>query len=243
MIQIPKSPLRLVFFRLLVLSTLLLIGTQGIGQTKQPTFEGKVQFAINFEVGEGLDKSLLDMMPKINNIDFYFKGNKSRIITDVKPGMVKEILTIPNAKGGMEKYSLDRKRKLAIRMTEKIDKAAAKIDTKPQIEKTKLTKTIAGYACTLYTGEQKDPSTGQMVKINTWVTKDLDIRLPKDESNPLFTDGVDGFPVLMELDMVMFKMTLTVNKVEKVVLPAESFVIPSDFTKRDFNHKINGTED
>lgn len=227
-------------FRISALLAFLLTVSIASYSQKPSEFQGHVQFAVTLEAGEGIDKSFIDMMPKINNIDFYLKGKKSKMITVMDPGKVKEVLMFPNAKGETEKYSLDRKRKLALKMKTIADNAAIK---KENFVKTKTTKVVAGYQCTLYTSDIKDPSSGQQVKMNSWVTKDLNIKLPQDKESEFFMSGIDGFPVSTEVDMTMFKMVLTVSKVEKLTLPDADFAIPDGFTKRDKDHKINGMDE
>ena len=96
---------------------------------------------------------------------------------------------------------------------------------------------ILGYKCRKYELELP-PEKGEKkaVKGTFWVTKELKVKNPKVEGNRLFADGLEGFPLQVEMNMGMgdMLMQMLATKVDATALPSSDFEIPADYTKGDF---------
>lgn len=211
---------------------MVLAATFSQAQDNKP-FEGMIQMDLKIDIpeemaamAEGMDAAKMGMPSKIQ---MYIKGNKSRQVIDLKnPGPI-EIINAPDKSGKSVVYRLDRAKKTAYRT---VEGATAKQDAgakKPEIVKGTKTRDILGYKCVEYTMTMTEPTTGMDVKQVLWVTKDLNFKRPVMSKNDAWMNDIDGFPMRIEMDMMMVKVVTTVSKVERTPISDEQFEVPAGF--------------
>lgn len=105
---------------------------------------------------------------------------------------------------------------------------------KPQVTKTLETSKILNYTCTKYLVETR--------KGKQWVWATLDIKdidwksMGKQhmtESQTIFFDGVEGFPLLVEASVKEGTTIMEMIEIKKESLNAADFIIPPDFKEED----------
>lgn len=195
------------------------------GFARAQGFEGVIEFK---------KKTLFDTV----NYVYYIKGDKVRIDEiGSKSKKVEGTFLVDTKAGSMLSLSHDRKMYL-----EQKPPAPTKPSGECKVEKTKNTKTIAGYKCTEYIVKNVTENT----IISYWVTpgkfvffkKLLNTLNRKDKFSTYFQQipGMDGmFPVVAIQSAMDGKETerLEATKIEKKVIDIKQFDIPAGYTKFD----------
>lgn len=216
------------------LMALLLSTSIGFAQSKT-SFEGHIRMDLKMEAGDGMDESMLDAMPIPKGIDYYVKGDKSKVVMASKATGTQEILSIPDKAGKTQTYRLDAVNKVAQRMVMEASKPAD-VD-KSKVVKTTQTKVINGYTCTLYKCEMQEPNSGMNIKQDIWATTEIDYKRPSMGANEAWSEKIQGFPLQIDMDMMIVKLTMQVSKVDKVAQPEAMFVIPKGYKIEDLDTK------
>jgi hypothetical protein len=167
---------------------------------------------------------------------YYVKGNKVRLDEiGSKSRKVEGTFLVDQKDKKMISLSHDRKLYM-----DKAPSAPAVVSGKPEITKTKNTRTIQGYKCTEYTVKNKDENT----QISYWIASGkFDFFIPflklinqkqKFSTYYLQLTGVEGGFPMLAVESAMDnteKGRLEVTKIEKKVLDASLFEIPKGYLK------------
>lgn len=194
-------------------------------------FEGTMTFGLDY-LGSGIS-AYKAMLP--DGYTYNFKGGDLRF--SMNGGMAAAMMGDFVYKGKEEKtYMLKPSEKKAYIIDNEAKKAAA--DQKPDIkvEKTGEKADVLGYNCDKYkvVVSTKDGELTQFI----WATTDIKYQKPKKSGalgagSSLFVDGVDGFPLKMQMAMEMAGMSVTMvmeaTKIDKTTPDKALFDIPSDY--------------
>lgn len=206
--------------------------------TQAQYFSGEINFKVNIEGASGDQAEMMkSMMP--SDFNFKFDG-KQKMKFAMKGGMMAAMMGEIVADGTTgEAFMLKHKEKKAFTMPDDQEESS---DNKPSVTKLSETQTIAGYKTQKYQVESMDK--GKKETIIMWIAKDLNIAKPdaanmKGNANNFFVEGLDGFPLRVEvaMDQVSGTMVMQADKVEKKDYPASAFEIPSDYKVEEFNPK------
>lgn len=215
----------------------MLLGSFTVQAQAGKDFEGHIRMNMRFDT-EGMDASMLDNLPIPKGFDYYFKNGNSRVVMDGKSLPISTILILKDGKGA-KSYILDAARKKALVMDTPKEEAAKK-DEKAKVEKTTQIKKVNGYNCTLYKVAYQDANSGMMINQEVWATTEINVKRPNTNPNEAYWEKVDGFPMMMTMDMGMFKMAMETVKVEPGTQPADLFVVPKDYKTEPFDaSKLN----
>ena len=205
------------------------------GVTAQKTVIGTVDYKYTL-VGEGAGQ-MSAMMPKKMQIKYGENG----VSIEMQGGAMSEAMgkTIVNGETG-EAFIVRESEKTVYLMSEEYIKAEAENLEDPVIQEFDDTKEILGYPCKKYT--QTIKVQGKNMTQVLWITKELAAPdYESDEFMGLASQGtvnfdIDGFPMLIEVDMMgaPMKLQLEVSNIKFEKIPSSTFERPADYTVKNF---------
>ena len=206
------------------------------GLTAQKTVIGTVDYKYTM-VGEGAEQ-MAGMMPKKMQIKYGENG----VSIEMQGGAMSEAMgkTIVNGETG-EAFIVRESERTVYLMSDEYIKAEAENLEDPVIREFDETKEILGYPCKKYTQTIKVQG-NDMTQV-LWITKKLVTPDYKsDEFMGLASQGtvnfdIEGFPMLIEVDMMGAPMTLQleVSNIKFEKIPSSTFERPADYTVKDFS--------
>lgn len=217
--------------------SLMAISCMGLASFAQ-AFEGQVTYSIDVK---GENAALFAaMMP--NSIDMYFLGNDMMYRTNggITSSMMGDIVT----KGAENlTYMVVHSKKTVY----KIDPSKDKKVEASELPKVTLegTEKVNGYSCKKYLVKFPKKEDSEMYQY-MWCTTDLKINRPAistsaQSSYKMFLDGVEGFPVKMDMYIkakgMEINQELNLTKISQNKPDASLFVIPSKYKMEDFDEK------
>jgi hypothetical protein len=197
----------------------------------QETFEGRIVYEVDLQ-GENAQQ-MKAFMPESyeylisgSNLKFSMKGGMTA-------AMMGDIL-VDGEKG--TSYMLKASEQVAYKMPVEQEEDSA--DTpEPDIKKLDETATIAGYECQKYQVSMQQE--GKEVTQYMWVTEEIKLKKPKTGSaqnaGQVFVDGLNGFPLKIETEVMGMNMIMEVTTVEKKVIDSNTFAIPKGYEVKDFD--------
>lgn len=200
----------------------------------QKTFEGKITYGIKLE-GENADQ-MAGFMP--TSYEYLISGSNLRFRTvgGMTAAMMGEIV-VHGEEG--DAYMIKDAEKTAYKMPNDDEGYDGKA---PQIEKTGKKAEIAGYSCVQYKVTSDGGEAGDVTQM-MWITQDINIAKPKKNGKhggAVFMDGIDGFPLKIESDVMGMTMIMTATSVKKINVDESEFEIPGDYEVKDFDPSIFG---
>lgn len=200
-------------------------------------FEGVITYKITYPDSK-FSESQLAMFPKVLTVSI--KGSKSR--TDLQmTGMTTVEITDFTDKTSVNLLNMMGQKYAIKQSTAEIESKNAAEGT-TTVEQSDETKVIAGYTCKKIVVTVNDD--GAKSTYEGYFTSELGSKLA-NFNNPLYKD-IDGalLEFLMKNQEVIMKFTAT--SIEKKVLPAKDFDIPSDYTvitQDELRSKFGGGKD
>lgn len=226
------------YMKRFILSTLCVLALS-VSAIAQKSFEGHINFGITLD--GGMADQMAGMMPTAYN--YTIKGKN--ILMKMEGGMASMMGDILINGEKSESYMVNHMQKTAFRMPEAEEAQAV---AKPKIEKLGDEITIAGYKCVKYKMETETPTPqGNMNMVQyMWVTDALNIERPAKaigNTSQMFIEGVDGFPLKMEMEIPMTGGTMMVfeaTEVKKEKISDDEFTFSSDYKVKDFDPSALG---
>ncbi len=163
------------------------------------------------------------------------KGNNSLMIT--KGGVAAaEILTIGSKN---QSYRIDRNARTYTLLNSSTGKTVSNPDTNKNytVTKTNETMKVLNYTCTKYIVTSKKDN--QISNHFFWTTTDVRgfdpaalRRSAGRNGQAMYFEGVEGFPMRMEMDLSKMKMIFEVTELNRGSIPATEFEIPEGYTEK-----------
>ncbi|MFN9595494.1 MAG: DUF4412 domain-containing protein [Bacteroidota bacterium] len=175
--------------------------------------EGKIVFDISLAEGD-MDPQMKAMMPSESTV--FIKNGKSR--TEISMAMGMSSASIFDAKTGQITALTDFMGNKTY-MTMDAQKDGAK-DSKPTVEQTAETKTIAGYVCKKAVIKMKDGSS-----VNVYHTDKINARM----AEMVGAKDLGGYPLEYTVDQMGFKMTFTARSVAAEKVSDDQFKVPAGY--------------
>lgn len=203
--------------KLILLTVFVFITSVSFSQnTKHSITSGKVIFDISYPDSQ-FDDQTMSNFPTESIM--YFKNDKSRV--EVSMAMGKTIVISDNKSGNAVMLMDMMGNKMAIDMNKAdIEKEKQKTG-KPKVEKTRESKTIAGYTCYKAIITMNDKS------FDAWFTNDLSMK----NSFSSEIEGVDGFLMEFYNQQNGMNMKMTCRSVEPTDVSDSQFDIPEGYKK------------
>ena len=225
-----------IYLSIIQAALVIFLACFGAEAQKGGNFEGTIEMNMDLK-GMNAD-ALKGMLP--DKITYKLKGNKARV--RMLNSSITDLLVLPDKK---QAYSINHDEKTAMQFDSKMFDVnlKSKIDKKslPKITATTETETIAGYKCKKYIMEITEPSTGMKLMSSVWAAKDLKAEMPDIKGvNLLNAKGVDGFPMKIEMNVLLYSLEMAVVSVKKEKIPASEFTLPESYLVKPFNAKEAG---
>ncbi|MES2388270.1 MAG: DUF4412 domain-containing protein [Bacteroidota bacterium] len=227
------------FLRLLRLSTVAFLlfavmpaWAQGKKGKPVKNFEGIVNMKLS--ISGANSEMFANMLP--GNIEYKFKEGDVRVAMD--RGMVKDMLVREGKGQKKEIFSLDADSKVAYQF----DSKALNKDPKkkgdpdaPKVTPTTETEEIAGYKCKKSLIEVLDKASGMKITGAVWTSDEMVADVPDVQGLSMFSaTGSEGFPLKIEMNIMMFTITMQAKEVLKKTLEAAEFVIPKGYEVKPY---------
>jgi hypothetical protein len=190
-------------------------------------FEGTIELDVKITGAQAAMMS--SMMP--NKMVYKFKGEDTRMA--ILGGFMPQDILMLGKENVAWILHAEQKRASKIKLDDD-DKSKGK---SPKINATDEYKDILGYRCRKYLIDMPAEKGAKKGVTGTfWVTKELKVKNPKVEGNKLFADGLEGFPLQVDMDFGMegMRMQMIATNIDTKVPSSADFEIPADYTKGDF---------
>lgn len=194
-------------------------------------FEGTIKFKLNL-VGEQAEQ-LAAMMPIPKAFEYQFLGGNMRMLTD--QAKLSEMLYFPKTK---KAFMMERQNKKAFEI--KTELSSSKASDLPKVTETTETATIAGYKCKKYILQGYNKALKMTLTQTVWATDAIKAKMPDVESNNFIPKGIKGFPLKIELPIMLFTLELEAIGVDKQKPDANLFQVPKDFKVEAYDPKVQG---
>lgn len=190
-------------------------------------FEGTIEFSVKITGSQAAN--FAGFMP--DKMVYKFRNSDTRMT--ISGGLMPQDMLIKGNENVV--WILQSAQKKAMRLA--IENSKSSKEKSPKIAATEEFKDILGYKCRKYQLEMP-PEKGQK-KGNVavfWVARDLKVKNPNVQGNKLFAEGIDGFPlqVDMEIGLENIRMQMLATSVDPNLPPETEFEIPAGYSKEEF---------